>query len=291
MRLSLRRGGIIAIAALVAACATSIVDPGALPIDDQDAGRDREAPPDDVDPAPDASTKKDSGTPDTGTTGDTGTDTGSTPDSGTPDTGADTGTCTKVAPSNVCGLAPQCGCNSGQTCDVTGTAGETACINAGTAQMGRACTATGGCALGLGCWGGACRPYCATAGQACGTAGTNQCLQLMNGATPVPNLKVCLINCALDDPNSCGGLTPAGQPVAGCDASQVNGVMYTDCLVAGRSTTTCNPSANQYCAPGYACLTSNLCKRWCKVGNSACTCNSLNPKVVISGQEYGVCSN
>jgi hypothetical protein len=289
MRLSLRRGGIILSAALMAACATSIIDNGPLPATGDDAGT-NETPGDDedaaVDPGTDSSTKKD-----TGTTRDAGT---TTPDTGG---GSEAGTCTKAPPSNVCGLSPQCGCASGQTCDVTGANGETTCLTAGTATLGRGCTRTEGCAIGLSCWGGACRPYCGTGGQACGTPGTGLCFQVTNQGQAVPNAKICLVSCALEDPNSCGG-TPASGPVSGCFPIGVPGAdggltTTTDCQETGRSTTTCNPNATPpvECAPGYACINGTSCRRWCKIGSAACTCGAVTPKVIISGQEYGVCSN
>ncbi len=216
-------------------------------------------------------------------------DSGIAGDSANPgDSGA---TCVKPPPAS-CGLAPQCGCGANQTCEVTDVNGSTACTGAGAATQGRACATTGGCAAGLTCLYGACRPYCATAGAACGTPGTGDCEQAMTTAmAPIVNLKVCLISCALDDANACGGLpTITTDPVATCAPTTLGA---TDCVKGGRSTTTCGGQNAPFCAPGYRCSNGTTCEKWCKVGGTgqcgALTCGALMPAVTIGGIQYGSC--
>lgn len=215
-------------------------------------------------------------------------DSGNAGDSGNP--GDSGGTCVKPPPAS-CGLAPQCGCGANQTCEVTDLTGATACTGAGSAPQGHACTTTGGCAAGLTCVFGACRPYCATAGTACGMP-LGDCLQVKNTSmVDIVNLKVCLVACALDDANSCGGLpTNTTDPVATC-VPTTTGV--TDCETGGRSTTTCGGQNAPFCAPGYLCANGTTCQKWCKVGGTgqcgALTCGALMPAVSIGGIQYGSC--
>ncbi len=255
---------------IVAACATGVVvapdDTGTPPPSYKDAGTvlpgvDASNPP----PQPDAS--------------------GPVPDSSV-------SSCGKVAPSNVCGLDPQCDCQSG-TCEVDRVKldGTTSCVAAGGAGVGKACTATTGqCAQGLTCFWGVCRPYCNSvgAGGTCSTPGTGFCRQLNDAnAKAIPNLLVCSTDCTLTDAKSCGG-------TSGCVFDTANNV--TECYPVGVAKTCSKAQPN--CAPGLLCASNSnnvySCLPWCKVVGGSCalgkTCVSLNPAVKVSGVEFGVCN-
>jgi hypothetical protein len=213
------------------------------------------------------------------------------------------GPCVPASP-GTCGLAPQCGCASNQTCDVTDvTTGAAACVEAGSAALGRGCNTTGNCVPGLTCFAGACRPYCPTANAnaPCGAPGTGLCIQIVVTSTGVnaPNDTVCLVNCQLDDPTSCGG-TPASGPIAGCTLS-TNGGTNADCTAAGTSKTTCGGFAGgtwqaPLCAPGYGCSSTGVCNQWCRFNVSGTcsgglTCTHVpGGDIVIDGTAYGYCS-
>src|SRR5207237_10755948 len=110
----------------------------------------------------------------------------------------------------VCGLAPQCGCSAGQTCDVTDDTGTTACVTAGSGPTASPCTRQADCAAGLTCVLGACRPYCATASQACTGASVGTCFDAVTTAGgPIPNKNVCTIACDPRAPTACGTNTCA----------------------------------------------------------------------------------
>ena len=218
-----------------------------------------------------------------------GFDSGPGQDSGgnNPDTGG--GNCTTSPPSNVCGVDPQCGCNS-DTCEVDQMKldGSSSCVTAGSVGLGKACTATANqCATGLTCVWGVCRPYCGSIGngQACNKPGTGICRQLQNNSKqPIQNLLVCSVNCALNDATSCSG-------TSGCIFDGTNNV--TECYPVGKSMTC---SANQTnCAPGYECINVNnvySCAKWCKVGGNDCgnkTCTGFSMKVLVNNVEFGVC--
>jgi hypothetical protein len=218
-----------------------------------------------------------------------------TPDGGTapaPDASDD---CKKVAPSNKCGLVPQCGCSAAETCDVVDSTGNVACIAAGKAPMGQSCTSTAGCAAGLTCVFGTCHAFCDAPGSACGTTGTGDCVDVkMEGGASVPNLDVCLVSCALQDANACGGTTAAG--TAAC---VVDDTGKTDCQSWSgtlKENATCTPEAD--CAPGLVCVgpgggAASSCKKWCRVGTSDCgagkTCGGFATKLMVGTVEYGAC--
>lgn len=259
------QGLVSLIAAAVVACATGgRVDESEGPVDASasDAGADARA---EAGPAPDGSATAEAGPPDAG--------------------------CVPPPGATVCGLAPQCGCAANQTCDVTSTTGRTACVNAGAGKMGSPCAATSDCAVGLTCkLGGTCHAYCNAVGKDCGISGAGRCFQAKNSTGgDATNLKVCLINCTLDDPASCGG-------TAGC----VTDGTVTDCGKVGTSRTTC-PSPSD-CAAGYTCANSgtgtSTCYKWCRGPGTVSTCSGLstlcrafNPAVIIDGVEYGGCYN
>jgi hypothetical protein len=169
-----------------------------------------------------------------------------------------------VAPSNACGLAPQCGCAANQTCDVTnGTTGAVSCISAGTGTLGAACSTTGQCGAGLACAYNTCRPYCEKAGAACTGAGLGTCFQYYDGdGDPVANATICSIDC---DPRS---------PSAACGT---NTCIYdldtkaTDCDKAGTKSLYDACSKYNDCKPGLACVNHPLynfeCESWCRVGH------------------------
>jgi len=213
-----------------------------------------------------------------------GADTATNPDTATkPDAPVDPN-CTKAAPSNVCGVSPQCGCGANQTCEVDQVAldGSSSCVTAGSNAIATTCSKTTDCAQGLTCVFGFCRPYCSTDGAKCPQPGTGNCVNLVDGSSnPIPNLLVCRLNCTLDNASSCGG--GAGN----CGPDDKGG---TDCFPAG-SSTSCSSSNPFTCQAGYVCLTSNLCKKWCKAGTTCPSgaCGSFSTPVMIGSQEYGVC--
>lgn len=216
----------------------------------------------------------------------TGSDAGLAPDA--PDT------CKRAAPSNKCGLTPQCGCTAAETCDVADTGGNVACVAAGKGAMGVSCIGTEGCAQGLTCVFDTCHAFCPSAGTtSCTAPKTGACVQVKGqGGVVLPNLTVCRVTCDLRDANACGGATAAG--TAACVLADG----ATDCAKAGTKALnqTCTPTED--CLPGLVCAvtggaTNGICKKWCRVGTNDCggatACNGFGTKVIVSGVEHGVC--
>lgn len=225
---------------------------------------------------------------------------GKTPQSGPVATGDDAGsmpdapdTCKRTAPSNMCGVIPQCGCTLAETCDVVDTSGNVECIMAGKAAMGAACLATAGCAVGLTCVYGTCHALCGNPGSACTAAKTGACIQIAQAGVAIPNLSVCRVACDLRDLSACGATTAAGTGVC-----QVDDNGATDCAAGGTKTAgqACSPTDD--CGPGTVCTvtgtaTAGTCKKWCRVGTTDCggttACSGFGTKVIVSGVEHGAC--
>jgi hypothetical protein len=233
----------------------------------------------------------------------TGNDTSTTKgaDASVPDTGA--ATCTTVAPNNRCGLDPQCGCGSNETCDVTNEAtGATSCVTAGGATLGRPCVQTGDCLAGLACIFGACRPYCTTASSKCSVPGTALCVEDQGeDDTPVPNKNFCTLTCDPRDPSAvCGTNTCEWFP----DEYAPNTI--SDCNMPGPVLPYDGPDScftDDDCQPGFACGElpdyGYECESWCRIGmNSDCPNSPGNLKCVdvfgakapvIGGVKEGLC--
>ena len=203
------------------------------------------------------------------------------------------GSCATVAPSNACGLAPQCGCAVNQTCDVTTPAnGSVSCVLAGGGPVGSYCTATTQCALGLTCGYNTCRPYCPTIGAACTGAGLGQCTQYYDpsAGTAVPNSTVCTVACDLRSPSAaCGSnncIFDTTINVSDCDKSGTK-VLYDAC------------TRYNDCQQGLACTQHPLfgfeCEKWCRIGQSDCgifeTCEDIYGATAPSsgGTKLGHC--
>jgi hypothetical protein len=187
----------------------------------------------------------------------------------TVDAGADAGgTCVTVAPTNACGLAPQCGCGANQTCDVTNTAnGGVSCVLAGGGTLGSFCTSTTQCAKGTTCGYNACRPYCPTIGAACVGAGLGPCAQYYDpvAGTPIPNSKVCAVTCDLRN------------PAAACGSNNCifdTTVNATDCDKVGTKALYDTCTRYNDCQSGLACADHPVfgfeCERWCRIGQNDC---------------------
>ncbi len=292
---ALRGLSVVGVAGLFAACAVGTPASDLDPLQPADRGTAQ---------ADGSTTENNSGEPPGNTTPDAspkGSDSGgATVDSGKPGSadsgkadagGVDAGNCATVAPNNLCGLIPQCGCAAKQTCDVTNyTSGATSCVSSGTSPQGNYCKTTADCATGLTCVGGACRPYCSTAGQACTGSGLGDCIQLTNTSSQnIPNAKVCTVTCNLLSPTSVCGAN---------NCTYWQDLKKSDCIEAGSALEYGDCSVN-FCAKGLVCVRSGLsdvCMKWCRVGtNSDCglaqTCQNLlgANAPLMSGTTYGLC--
>lgn len=199
--------------------------------------------------------------------------------------------CARAEAGAACGLTPQCGCTQTETCDVVDGAGTVACVAAGLAGLGEACTLTASCSRGLTCIFGACHAYCQFAGSTCTAPSNGECRQVKNPSqVAIPNLKVCRIDCDLRNVAACGATNASG--AASC---AVDDAGATDCVKAGTRAEAESCSPMDDCGPGLVCVTQSalsICRRWCRVGEPDCTtgsCAGFAQAVVVKGVEYGAC--
>jgi hypothetical protein len=208
----------------------------------------------------------------------------------TTDTGApsETGSC--VPAGKTCGTIPQCGCASGQNCEVTAGDGNRSCVAAGTKKLNEACSDFGQCEKGLSCGlYGLCVPFCNTTADCPSPSMTCRQAQIDSGdagVTDIPDYKTCETNCDPINPSkSCG--------TASCAFADSTS---TVCIPAGTGTTLAScKKAGTACAAGYACVGDGDCHRWCRVGFAGdCpggkTCNTFSDHPKLGGVELGWCA-
>lgn len=203
--------------------------------------------------------------------------------------------------SGPCNAFPQCGCEDGQSCRVTGTAGETSCSANGATPAQHGCTTSTDCTAGYACVSGSCKPFCATDDD-CG-GDHKSCMQIgkANTTTPIPNYKVCSAQCDLVDPAATCG---AGST---CVTRGSTTAQSTDCLGGAGNLEgegTCSKD-RRTCAPGYICVLLpdfwfgdyENCSKWCRIGSAykndckgtGGSCTRFDQPTKIDGVEYGFC--
>ncbi len=183
-------------------------------------------------------------------------------------------------------LAPQCGCSAGQACYPNGGTSR-ACMAAGTAVEGSACSALNDCAPSLVCAGvgvAACLKTCETDADCAGT--TNLCvLGFEDGITTL-----CTGTC---DPIAQTGC-PSG---AMCRVYQEDSGLrrgFTSCwgpAGTGIQGTACTD--HDQCAPGYICGGA-VCNKWCREGfagdcPTGTTCTGLTDPIAVGSIDYNLC--
>jgi len=192
-------------------------------------------------------------------------------------------------------VVPQCGCDPGDKCTISGSA-EIACGPDGTEAIGAPCGAAD-CAAGGICLGSATVGYCAQFCDEDSECGANICtVQLNDGAGgTIPEVALCSSNC---DPSTASGC-PAGLGcVLGQEATGLQRFFFM-CFAAGNNLEgeACTTAAD--CAVGYGCYnngTIDACFKNCNVNTPACgiqTCFALNDQnmqpVFVNGYALGVC--
>lgn len=202
--------------------------------------------------------------------------------------------CTPPVPGGACGTTPVCGCEEGQTCDVVGYDGVTACMQDKGLALGDVCAGLfEGCGWGLTCADGTCKRFCSS-GRACGSE--SACYQVVyatdGGTALIPGMKVCTDQCDLMSQEGCG-------QGAGCYPYGQLGVQpgHSVCRLAGGSTQACQ--SNEDCMPGRGCGEDGQCRFWCRYGVPVdCTpplkCATLKVGestgfFYLGDQAYGLC--
>lgn len=192
-----------------------------------------------------------------------------------------------------CTTLPQCGCGTGQACDVVDLAGTTSCVLDKGLAAGVACGELfAGCGAGLTCVNGACKKFCRSTR---GCAADGLCFQVMyqadGGGIGVPGLKVCTDQCDYMKPEASCGPGTACYPHGDADSG------YSECMAAGNSYAGC--AINEDCAAGLACGEDKRCHPWCRRDTVAdcpppqrCIAIKVGQQPVfyyLGDEAYGVC--
>ena len=228
-------------------------------------------------------------------------------DSGTPVDSMDGGTavdanvpCITTPPSNNCGVFPQCGCKTNETCDVDGDGGASSCVEAGALTLGRPCDVTSECEQGYTCEYSVCRPYCGKKqGDTCSIAGTGICVDVLDDNNqPIPHLLVCTVSC---DPSAPTALCGAGNTCLWF-ASYYAPAQVTDCSFPGTVALGQSCTSDYDCVAGAACMNNPKkgyqCEQWCRLPAATyptdCTGKTCTDILganapVINGVKEGTC--
>jgi hypothetical protein len=210
-----------------------------------------------------------------------------------------------------CTLWPQCGCPTGQSCDVNpSTLSGNVCraVNS-PGRVTNTCGSFSECDVGYVCLGDttndSCHQYCVSNSDCPGPRG--QCvIQLTDASSKaIPGAVTCSSNC---DPSTasasayCPAAWKCGLFTATYPAGSTTKYDITDCEIAGTGTqgTNCTVAAagdDTKCAQNYTCATLNgtafNCGKVVKYLTGSCptgtTLYAFNPALTIGGTEYGVC--
>jgi hypothetical protein len=206
---------------------------------------------------------------------------------------------------NPCDVAPQCGCTSGQACQLLETGnGATECTASGSIAVGRACALNRDCVKGASCVSGLCAPYCETRAD-CGSVRFVDCFGLFGvDGERVEGARACTLgHCNPKDPQNRAGdpdftACVATDTCAPLSEGEVAG--GTTCIAAGtvgigarcQALTDCVPGA--YCTPweeGGPAFCSKYCFRDESCGAKTCGVFSLPLSVATSDGlvTLGVC--
>ena len=220
---------------------------------------------------------------------------GTTGSGGSGGTGGTGGACTPPV-SGPCDTSPQCGCQSGEACDIAAIDGSTTCRSPGTNAPYTECAYLNDCPVGYSCAGGVCAAFCTTAAD-CPGSPYRQCEQLQSATTqqPIPGYLVCSQQCDPRNPQASNGtFSPCGPGLACAVATKG----ATDCYKptgsaaeGGKCTTPLDCQAGLWCVKFSATDTS--CAKWCQMGMADCTggkiCSTLNPAPKVGTFEFGIC--
>ena len=216
-----------------------------------------------------------------------------------------------------CDLYDQCGCESGQACDLDGdhlAEGTTICRGISSPGMSTSsCEGDEECAAGYGCFGdpGQCRKYCQLDGD-CGNGHCNIPIEYDAGGgnyQDVPGAKVCTKACKADSAGGSGCPSDRACDFYWYDDGGPGDYWYTDCRPPGTGgdAASCSASGNDDCLAGFGCFVitytdgtdKDECRQICiwtvggAAGDRSCavgTCHELGGDgIVVGDTEYGAC--
>jgi hypothetical protein len=211
-----------------------------------------------------------------------------------------------ACPTQPCDLHEQCGCPSGEACDLeflnfddNEFSDQLACRAIATpGNLLSTCASHTRCAAGYQCIGGQCRRYCQS-NDVCGGPG-GQCALTRAGSQRTDDLlctKSCQPDFQADHEASCPKDYSCYIRFVG---PEDNRRAVTDCLPTGPVNLN-GDCSNDRCGEGLTCITftagdgsqSQRCQRRCRVADQTCpdgsACEGFDPPTLMEGTEYGIC--
>jgi hypothetical protein len=194
--------------------------------------------------------------------------------------------CVSPFPGGTCDTAPQCGCTAGQNCAYLVTLDIPTCVRAGAVGLNQHCDLTADCQLGLQCFAGACQKLCDPNGPGCDNGAA--CSQIFSGNRPITGMYTCDSDCNLVAPQrQNGALAACGLGLTCTWSGGGSNCVYANSK-AGRHGEICADSRD--CAPGYSCMDSGTCARWCETAQdcpSGFRCEDTD--TTVAGVHFGLC--
>lgn len=193
-----------------------------------------------------------------------------------------------------CETNPQCGCESGMTCDYlyrTDSLLIAGCREAGRTPAYYACDTNSECEVGTSCVGSRCEPFCERDAD-CGAYA--QCIQVTNsavsGAPPIPGFTVCRRPCDPADLTSAHGAYEACPAGHSCEARSDGRSFCRDADPDAARGSACQNVVD--CAIGDSCSLGSGCSKQCRTDYDCASgyrCLSFNPRVYAADEEWGIC--
>jgi hypothetical protein len=222
---------------------------------------------------------------------DPGTGDGGITDPGTGDAGTtDGGTLPVTCADPICDLSPQCGCESGQKCDVDGL-GSRSCSTAGTALHAESCLSSADCTAGTSCtqmsdWPAgvnACFQFC-NIDSDCSALGRGAFCRLSASSGGQLLFSLCTLPCDMLAQTGCPTETQ-------CSIYNFGTIAGTNCTAPGTLKLGDTCAAHFDCGPSMVCVNST-CQQACIAGDAspcqgATSCRGLG--LISQDIEYGAC--
>ncbi len=172
--------------------------------------------------------------------------------------------CPTPAAGGTCNVFPACGCPAGKICYPDTQATGLVCLATAGLGEGAACNGKG-CAAGLGCFGGVCKPYCQSDSDCPAVDTARECAPTYwDSTSTIAGVFVCVRVCDPVSPQSPRSPLLACPAGFGCSSAGTSYPGASNCVQqpgTGVSDSACSEDAD--CTPGYYCSVGGTCIKYC----------------------------